>query len=67
MMNPENRKFVQNSVLSRSSFNGVYNNALQEAAALSLEAREKTEDAVKQGDPHIDEMMAPKVIFYSFE
>ena len=50
---PETRRQDQNLILSRSSFNKVAGNALQDAAALSLEASKKASDPMKVGELNI--------------
>jgi len=50
MKNPDLRRPVDNAVLSRSSMKNVYNNALQDAAAISLEARQQVIEPMKKGD-----------------
>ena len=49
---PSNR-IMQSSVLDQSSFNNVYNSALQKAADLSLKAHEKAFEPMKAGEPNI--------------
>ena len=53
MKNPDLRRPVDNAVLTRSSMKNVYNNALQDAAAISLEARQQVIEPMKKGDPNM--------------